>query len=190
MLDIYGIRKSNFDALAQQLRESRHKPLLEKDVAAGLDLTASHYSQIKSGGTVIGDALARKIETTMNLPYAWMDNIHQKGGAQVTEAGAPYVSQGLRIDPATIAAALRLVRLAFLHRDQVINQEENGEPLAHAYEFLMARRESAATAENVVEFGLALKRRQSEGGGNDVQPGIDRSTSGNRRSRVTRSEAS
>lgn len=64
----------------------------------------------------------------------------------------------LRIDPATLAAAMKLVRLAFANLDLKIDQEENGQPLAVAYEYLLARQESAVTAENVIDFSVRLKR--------------------------------
>jgi hypothetical protein len=188
MLDIYAIRKANLEALADQLRQAM-RGAKEKDIAAALDMSASYFTQLKSGSSIIGDATARKIEEIRGLPHGWMDNVHTGSSHRTGESAPPYVSQGLRIDPATISAALRLVRLAFLNRDEVIDQEVNGEPLAHAYEFLMARRENAATAENVVEFGMALRRRQAEGG-NDAQTGDDRGAGGNRRKRVTGSKAS
>lgn len=83
------------------------------------------------------------------------------GGPRVQEAAsAPYqASHVLRIDPDTIASAIRLVRLSFLNLDLEIDQEENGLPLAVAYEFLMQRQEREVTAENVVAFRPILASR-------------------------------
>lgn len=82
---------------------------------------------------------------------------------QVNELPPPdYVSHVLRIDPETIAAALKLVRLAFKNLGLEIDQEENGEPLAYAYQYLLDRREQTVTAENVVDFSDRLKRRLRE----------------------------
>jgi hypothetical protein len=85
------------------------------------------------------------------------------GGARVNESRAPWpTSQVLRIEPETIAAALKLVRLAFANLGLEIDQEENAEPLAYAYEYLLGRQESAVTAENVIDFSARLKRKLGE----------------------------
>jgi hypothetical protein len=85
------------------------------------------------------------------------------GALRVNESPAPWpTSQALRIDPETIAAALKLVRLAFANLGLEIDQEENAEPLAYAYEYLLGRQESAVTAENVIDFSARLKRKLGE----------------------------
>lgn len=185
MDDIYGIRRANFSNLVACIK-ARRPGLREQDVAAELDLGPSHYSQIKAGKP-IGDEVARKIESAASLEYgqldhAWIqpisdnpnpDNVVTLG---VAEHAAIYQlpSHSLRIDPDTISAALKLVRLAFLNRDEEIDQEVNGEPLAHAYEFLIRRKEQAVTPENVIEFSRILKRRQ-QGELDAAQTGDDRS---------------
>lgn len=178
MLDIYGIRRANLLALSDGLKQ-RQAGLREQDVALALDLGASHYSQLK-GEKIMGDDVARKIEAARNLPHGWMDNLHDGASTRVAEATSPYRSQALRIDAETISAALKLVRLAFLQRDQEIDQEVNGEPLAYAYEFLVTRNETTATAENVIEFTRALNRKQAETA-DETPTRIDRSAGGNRR---------
>lgn len=182
MLDIYGIRKANLLAISADLRQ-RHPEWREQDVALALNLSPSYYSQLK-GDKVMGDDVARKIETAVALPTAWMDNAHEPAGLSVRESAATYGSHSLRIDPETISAALKLVRLAFRQRDQEIDQEENGEPLAFAYEFLMTRKENTVTAENVVEFSRAIYRRQP-GGADEVQARDDRSVGGSDRQHNT-----
>lgn len=178
MLDIYGIRRANLLAVSAELR--RKQPgLREQDVALALNLSPSFYSQLK-GDKVMGDDVARKIESAHALPNAWMDNLHEDTATHVRDAHAPYWSHSLRIDPETISAALKLVRLAFRQRDQEIDQEENGEPLAFAYEFLLTRKENTVTAENVVEFSRAINRRQT-GGTDEVQTGNDRGAGGSDR---------
>lgn len=183
MQDIYGIRKANLLALAESLKTAR-PALLQQDIALALDLSPAHFSQLK-GGAIMGDDVARKIEVAQRLPYAWMDNIHESTAKRIAEPALPYVSQGLRISSETIAAALKLVRLAFLQREEIIDQEVNGEPLSYAYEFLMARREREVTAENVVEFGLALKRRKT-GENEDAPSGNHGSTGGSDRKNKSR----
>lgn len=79
---------------------------------------------------------------------------------RVNDSGAPYLpSHLLRIDPETIAAALRLVRLSFQNLGIEFDQEENGTPLAYAYQYLLDRQEQAVTAENVVDFSARLRSR-------------------------------
>lgn len=181
MEDIYGIRHANLMSLISGIRE-RRPTAREQDIAAALDLGASHYSQIKSG-KAIGDDVARKIEISMGLEYGMMDNalslshdahlsVHRVSEPSATESYGR--SHSLRIDPDTISAALKLVRLAFLNRDEEIDQEVNGEPLAHAYEFLIRRKEQAVTPENVIEFSRLLKRHQGERS-DATQTGDDRS---------------
>lgn len=178
MLDIYGIRRANLLALSDGLKQ-RQAGLREQDVALALDLSPSHYSQMK-GDKVMGDDVARKVEAARNLPHGWMDNVHDETSSHVREGSSPYRSQALRIDAETISAALKLVRLAFRQRDQEIDQEVNGEPLAYAYEFLLTRNETTATAENVIEFTRALNRKQAEVA-DETPTRIDRSVGGSRR---------
>ena len=187
MLDINGIRQANLQALTDQIRRGR-PDLREMDVALALDLSPSFFSQLK-GGKVIGDDVARKIEIARSLPFGWMDNIHPETTQRIGEDPGSYQSHTLRIDPETIAAALKLVRLAFLQREQEIDQEVNGEPLAHAYEFLITRKENTVTPENVVAFSLALRRRH-QGASDEAQAGNNRSIGGSDRQHHQRRQAS
>lgn len=159
-MDVFTIRHANLQLLVQQIRD-RHIGRRQKDVAADLDMSASFLSQLLSGKR-LGDDVARKIESTCKLTHGWMDLPHQ--GNRVGESSALYsVSQSVRIDPDTIAAALQLVRLSFLNLGLEIDQEENGEPLAAAYEFLMARKEHAVTASNLLEFKPRIVKLMGEG---------------------------
>lgn len=90
----------------------------------------------------------------------------------VKDSQARYAaSQSLRIDPDTIAAAIKLVRLSFLNLGLEIDQELNGLPLAVAYEFLMQRDERGVTGENVVAFGPVLARKLKEQHGDQTREG-------------------
>lgn len=174
-MDIGQIRHSNLQTLISAIRQAR-PGRLQKDIAADLDLSASHLSQ-HVGGKYMGDSVARKIERARGLPVGWMDQLHASAN-RVSEHPSPaYQSQVLRVDPDTIAAALKLVRLSFLQLDKEIDQEENGEPLAYAYEFLWSRQEASVTAENLIDFGKWLKRRR-EGAEEDARAGDDRSAGG------------
>ena len=193
MEDIYGIRRTNLLSLISAIK-ARRPAAREQDIASELDLGPSHYSQIKSG-KVIGDDVARKIETAMGLEYGWLDNLSNRYAPteERYRSGSHYAiredlegvqysrSHSLRIDPDTISAALKLVRLAFLNRDEEIDQEINGEPLAYAYEFLMQRKENAVTPENVIDFTRLLKRRE-QGESDASQTRDDRSAGTGHRS--------
>jgi hypothetical protein len=48
---------------------------LEQDFAKALDISASLWSQIKSGRTV-GDKLARQVESKRSKPLGWLDQMH------------------------------------------------------------------------------------------------------------------
>lgn len=194
MDDIYGIRRANLLALIEEIK-ARKPAAREQDIASELDLGASHYSQIKSG-KAIGDDVARKIETAMGLEYGQLDHAWRYpsqdeataasrmrvGERELPPTYAVGRSHSLRIDPDTISAALKLVRLAFLNRDEEIDQELNGEPLAYAYEFLIQRKEHAVTPENVIEFTRLLKRRE-QGDTDAAQTRDDRSTGAGHRVR-------
>ena len=186
MLDIYGIRKANLLALSEGLK-LQNASLREKDVALALDLGPAHFSQMK-GDKPMGDDVARKVEAARKLPFGWMDNVHEDTASHVRDTPLDWPSHSLRIDPETISAALKLIRLAFLQRDQEIDSEVNGEPLAYAYEFLLMRNEHTVTPENVVEFSRALNRRQA-GSTDEAQTGDNRSAGGNHRQHDKRRKA-
>lgn len=168
-MDVFAIRYENLRLLVHELRR-RHPTWLQRDVATALDVSPSFLSQL-TAGKKMGDEVARKIEVARNLPHGWMD-VLQTEPSRVGEPPPPYVtSRPLRIDPETIAAALRLVRLSFQNLDLEIDQEVNGLPLAVAYDFLMERKEHEVTADNLLEFKPRLTKamgvlhaQQEEGG--------------------------
>lgn len=155
-MDVTAIRRANLHFLVDEIRR-RHPSWLQRDIADALGLSASFLSQL-SRDKRMGDDVARKIEATRNLQHGWMDTL--QGGAKVRDNGpsSPYVSRPLRIDPDTIAAALRLVRLSFQNLDLEIDQEENGFPLAEAYDYLMDRDEHDVTPDNLLEFKPRLTK--------------------------------
>lgn len=157
-MDVFDIRRANLEALVQALEA---KGLRRGEAATQLNLGASHMSQML-GGKKMGEEVARKIEDARKLAHGWMDQIHDTVSyrSAVAENSTPYyASQHLRIDPETIAAALKLVRLSFLNLSKVIDQEVNGLPLAFAYEYLIQRQENAVTAENVIDFSARLQKQ-------------------------------
>ena len=163
-MDVNATRHANLKALTDQLLE-RHS---QKQAALELGMGASYLSQLLAGKKM-GDATARKIESARGLPHGWMDQRHDQrvGESAPTYAGG---SQQLRLDPDTISAALRLVRLAFFNLDLEIDQEENGVPLAFAYEYLMRRGEHAVTPDNVIDFSKKLVERLRGHDANDQAP--------------------
>jgi hypothetical protein len=102
------------------------------------------------------------------------------GGRLKDEAGTYMASHLLRIDPETIAGALRLVRLAFRNLGLEIDQEENGLPLAFAYQYLLDRQESTVTAENVIDFSARLRERMERRDDTSEQGGPGDAGSGDR----------
>ena len=162
-MDVAAIRLANLKHLIDLLEKQPPAGRLRKDIAVDLDLSGSFLSQLV-GGKKMGDDVARKIEQARRLPHGWMDQPQWPDGTHVQDADAlPYgASHPLRIDPDTIAAAIKLVRLSFLNLGLEIDQEENGTPLVAAYEFLLARQERTVTAENLVAFKPRLEQRLKE----------------------------
>lgn len=173
-MDVTAIRHENLRLLVDEIRK-RNPRWLQKDIASALGMSASYLSQLVAGKKM-GDEVARKIEAERHLAHGWMDQL-QGAARGIAEVRPEYVSRPLRIDPETIAAALRLIRLSFLNMGLEIDQEENGYPLAIAYDFLAERNEKAVTADNLLEFKPRLERLK--GGWNAAEP-----QDGNRRSRT------
>lgn len=80
-------------------------------------------------------------------------------------------SHALQIDPAILASATKLVRLAFRELDTVHDPEEDGLPTALAYQYLVARQQLRAAPSNVVEFSRHLRKHLS-GGDDDRNTGV------------------
>ena len=153
-MDVTATRLRNLQALSERLQER----LSQKEAAHELGISASYLSQLLAGKKM-GDQVARKLEAAQGLPHGWMDQLHGDELRGLREDSPAYGSQQLRLDPDTISAALRLVRLAFYNLDLEIDQEENGLPLAFAYEYLVKRAERAVTPDNVIDFSKKLAER-------------------------------
>lgn len=164
-MDVIATRLRNLTTLAETLLER----MTQKEAAHELGLSASYLSQLLSGKKM-GDQVARKLEAAQSLPHGWMDQMHDGDAMRVGETARPYGSQQLRLDPETISAALRLVRLAFHNLDLEIDQEENGTPLAFAYEYLVRRAERTVTPDNVIDFSKKLAERLGEQDAADETP--------------------
>ena len=166
-MDVSATRLANLRTLVRDLTaRGRTKKL----AAVDLDMSASYLSQLL-GGKKMGDDVARKLEAAQGLPYGWMDQAH----SSLNEPEAPNsVSQPLRIDPETIAAALRLIRLTYQNLQKVglvvedPNNEEDGTAVAFAYEYLFRRGQKAVTVDNVIDFSEILANRL-RGTDNDEQ---------------------
>ncbi|MCI1124788.1 hypothetical protein [Stenotrophomonas maltophilia] len=80
---------------------------------------------------------------------------------------SPYLAQSqvLQIDPEILASAAKLVRLAFRELDTVHDPEEDGVPVALAYQYLARRQLAKVVPNNVVDFSKYLKKHL--GGGDD-----------------------
>jgi len=175
-MDVAAIRHENLRLLIQEIRQ-RNPRWLQKDIASALGMSASYLSQLV-GGKKMGDDVARKIEAERHLAHGWMDRLQATPRGVGESDAPPYLSRPLRIDPETIAAALRLIRLSFLNMGLEIDQEENGYPLAIAYDFLTERNEKGVTADNLLEFKPRLEHLK--GGRNAAREAQD----GDRRTRT------
>lgn len=155
-MDAITARHLNLQALVATL-----KPQLgtQKAIAIHLDMAPSYLNQLLSGKK-LGDDAARKIERSAGLSHGWLDQPRSEDAAVDAAAAG---SQDLRIDPEIIASAIRLVRLTFanLGIDDFSN-EDDGTPLAYAYEYLYHRGEATVTPDNLIDFSKALAQRLRE----------------------------
>lgn len=173
-MDAETARLQNLRYLTERLIRSGLK---QKEAALKLDLSASHLSQL-IGGKTMGPDVARKIEAAQSLPRGWMDQAHEEilYGARVNEPIEKpfylsrdefYSSQSLRVDPATMEATLKLLRLAIENvRIQGLeidtDFESNALPIALAYEYLFRQRQQSVTPENVIDFSRVLAEKMRE----------------------------
>lgn len=184
-MDAITARHLNLQALVAKL-----KPQLgtQKAIAIHLDMAPSYLNQLL-GGKKLGDEVARKIERAASLPHGWLD---QPRSPEADDSDHSESSQDLRIDPDIIASAIRLVRLTFanLGIDEFSN-EDDGTPLAYAYEYLYQRGEATVTPDNLIDFSKALAQRLREKNGEAEEgaPGPGDTRSVGRSDRSTRRKA-
>lgn len=100
----------------------------------------------------IGHALARAIEQKLGKPTGIMDRPPEE---PASEQG----SHPARIDPEILAASIKLIRMTFEILGVEHNQEEDGEPTALAYTYLLELQQTTVSADNVVDFSKFLKAR-------------------------------
>lgn len=145
--------------VGERIRARRKELGIEvEDLASKVGLAASTIYELENGrqkSTTKLHRFARELGVTVEY-------LETGRAFRVAEDSPAAASHFLRIDPETIAAAIKLVRLSFLNIGLEIDQEQNGLPLAYAYEFLMQRQEREVTAENVVAFRPLLERRLRE----------------------------
>lgn len=160
-MDVTSTRQRNLRTLVEGLSANL---VTQKAVAIRLDMAPSYLNQLL-GGKKMGDDVARKVERQADLPYGWMDVAHDSPDA---ESVANSASHSLRIDPEIIASALRLLRLTFANLDiDDFDNEQDGTPLAYAYEYLLKRGEQMVTPDNLIDFSKALAERLREKNGNE-----------------------
>lgn len=177
-MDVTEIRTTNIRWLTEELT---HDGRTKKAAAIALNLSASYLSQLL-GGKKMGDDVARKIERARGLVHGAMDQpLWTRDASAVADARGSYHSHLLRIDPETIASALKLIRLSFQNLDLEIDQEENGTPLAFAYQYLLERQERQVTAENIIDFSARLRSRLKEMADETGEEGGSRTAGGSHR---------
>lgn len=184
-MDAITARHLNLQALVARL-----KPQLgtQKAIAIHLDMAPSYLNQLL-GGKKLGDEVARKIERAASLPHGWLD---QPRSDEAGDSAHPKGSQDLRIQPDIIASAIRLVRLTFANLGiEDFNNEDDGTPLAYAYEYLYQRGEATVTPDNLIDFSKALaqKLREKDGEAEEGAPSPGDTRSVGRSDRATRRKA-
>ncbi|MFC3659012.1 hypothetical protein [Luteimonas notoginsengisoli] len=181
-MDVTAIRSTNLQALVADLtRGGRNK----RDAALALGMSGSYLSQLL-GGKPMGNDVARKIEEAARLGHGWMDREHAATGVR---DGTPPTYQVLRMDPETIAAAISLVRHTFALLELEHDNEDDGTPLAFAYEYLMERQEQQVTPDNLIDFSKRLAQKLRGNDENAAQGGNDRGIGGSDRRPRERREA-
>ncbi|MBN3839242.1 hypothetical protein [Burkholderia sp. Ac-20349] len=75
MIRIKQVRLDNFLLLAADYPKIA-------DFCRVIQIQPSYYSQVKRGTKVIGDDLAARIETALELPQGWMDTPHNRSEEQ------------------------------------------------------------------------------------------------------------
>lgn len=153
------------------------KPAAEK---AGI--TPSALYQLESGATksISGDTALKLGEVYSAFRIEWLisgTGPRRHDGTRLREdAGSYDASQSLRMDPATITAALKLLRLTLENLNLKFDNEVDGTPLAYAYEYLAKHQEQTVTPENVVDFSKFLTARLKGERDDKAPTGYARST--------------
>lgn len=173
-------------ALAMDVLTTRHRNLValvdartaggrtKKDAAIDLNLSPSFLSQLLAGKPMGGD-LARKIETATGNSHGWMDVPHEGGRVGDLEPASYLMSQPARPTAETLAASIRLVRLACENLDIDFDPESavDAAIVLLASDYLAARDEHEITVDNVVDFTKRLRARtravDGESGGGQVR---------------------
>ena len=147
--------------------------------ARKIGISASALSQLEDGRSqaMKWDTIQGLATTYPKFRIEWLVEGEEpvyRPGAVPGEEDLQAAYHSLRIDPDTIAASIKLVRLSFLNLGLQIDQEQNGLPLAFAYEYLIERDESEVTADNVVDFSKRLAERLRGDDGAPEPTGNDR----------------
>jgi hypothetical protein len=163
-MDVSFTRLRNLALLVEQIEHSAPGKR-KKDVALDLDMSASFLSQLL-GGKKMGDDVARKIEAARSLPRGWMDHPQWSSADRIGEGETPAYSpsQAMGISPEILAASYQLVRRACEVLEVAFDPEsaEDASIVLLGCSYLHARRETAVTVDNVVDFTKLMRKRQGE----------------------------
>lgn len=80
-MSVHEFRKTNLERLIKDYGDG----IIER-FAALADQNPSYLSQIRTGNRGMGNRVARRIETTLGLPDAWMDVNHEDQSAELPVA--------------------------------------------------------------------------------------------------------
>jgi hypothetical protein len=180
-MDVSFTRLRNLAYLVEQIEQSVPGKR-KKDVALDLDMSASFLSQLL-GGKKMGDDVARKIEAARTLPRGWMDHPQrpsERVGEDETHAYSP--SQAMGISPEILAASHQLVRRACDALEVAFDPEtvEDAAIVLLGCSYLHARRETAVTVDNVVDFTKLMRKRKGESDGSPGSTGVGSARAGTR----------
>jgi transcriptional regulator with XRE-family HTH domain len=176
------------DAVARSKTTVGSVKLTQESAGADLGMNQSAVSQYLLGYIPLNYMAVLGFARLLGVDPASIRSDLPEQNFSVAEPGAGYApqSQSLRIDPATIAAATRLVRLTFENLSVEFDSEEDGTPIALAYEYLLARQQRVVTPENLVDFSKKLAERLREKTDAQRDDGTRSASEGDRRSREVR----
>lgn len=151
------------------------KPAAEK---AGITPSALYQLESGSSKSLSGDTAQKLAAIYPGFRIEWLISGAGPKRHGVGEESSDYnLSQSLRMDPATISAALKLLRLTLENLSLTFDNESDGIPLSYAYEYLANHQEQTVTPENVVDFSKFLAAKLKGETDDKAQAGYARGAS-------------
>lgn len=176
--------------LAERLiyaREASGYPKV-KPAAERAGITPSALYQLESGKTkaLSGDTAQKLASIYLGFRIEWLISGSGPKTSALTEKdvaalGIEQPLQRLRLDPETLAAAIKLVRLTFRNLEIDYDPEIDAVPIVYAYDYLSQAQERVVTPENLVDFSKKLAEKLRTRGTDEQAAGQSGSTGGGNR---------